>query len=271
VDLGLAGANAVVAGGTKGMGLAAAECFADDGANVAVLARGQEGLDAALESLRERGSPDPLAIRTDLRDAASIDAAFATIAERWGGVVHSLVCAAGPVEVGQGTIETISDDEFMATFDIGTMSAVRCARACLPMLRTAEWGRIVMVSAHSTKRQTPGLIAYTASKAAMTSVSKNLSALLAPEEILVNTVSPGTFLSPGLVGYLEALSPERGIDPSNLYDAMRAIAEDYGHPAQMPRAGDPKEIGAVIAFVGSRRNSYMTGANVNVDGGSDFT
>ena len=51
---------------------------------------------------------------------------------------------------------------------------------------------------------------------------------------------------------------------------MRAIAEDFGHPAQMPRAGDPKEIGAVIAFVGSRVNSYMTGANINVDGGSDF-
>ena len=87
----------------------------------------------------------------------------------------------------------------------------------------------------------------------------------------MNTVSPGTFLSEGLVGYLEALPPERGVDPDNLYDAMRAIGEDFGHPAQMPRAGDPKEIGAVIAFVGSRRNSYMTGANINVDGGSDFT
>jgi NAD(P)-dependent dehydrogenase (short-subunit alcohol dehydrogenase family) len=105
----------------------------------------------------------------------------------------------------------------------------------------------------------------------MTSISKNLSLTLAPEEILVNTVSPGTFLSEGLLGYIEALPPERGVDPTSLYDAMRAIAEDFGHPAQMPRAGDPAEIGAVIAFVGSRRNSYMTGANINVDGGSDFT
>ena len=131
MDLGLAGANVVIAGGTKGMGLAAAECFADDGANVAVLARGQEGLDAALATLQERGSPDPLAISADLRDPASIDAAFAQIGEHWGGVVNTLVCAAGPVEVGQGTIESVSDDEWMATFDIGTMSAVRCARVCL--------------------------------------------------------------------------------------------------------------------------------------------
>jgi 3-oxoacyl-[acyl-carrier protein] reductase len=148
---------------------------------------------------------------------------------------------------------------------------VRCTRACLPMLRAAEWGRIVNVAAHSVKRQTPGLVAYTASKAAMTSISKNLSLALAPEEILVNTVSPGTFLSEGLVNFLEGLPAERGVDATDLYDAMRVIAEDFGHPAQMPRAGDPTEIGAVIAFVGSRVNSYMTGANINVDGGSDFT
>jgi 3-oxoacyl-[acyl-carrier protein] reductase len=51
---------------------------------------------------------------------------------------------------------------------------------------------------------------------------------------------------------------------------MRVIAEDFGHPAHLPRAGDPKEIGPVITFVASRLNSYMTGANINVDGGSDF-
>ena len=89
------------------------------------------------------------------------------------------------------------------------------------MLRAAEWGRIVNVSAHSTKRQTAGLIAYTAAKAAMTSISKNLSLHLAPEEILVNTVSPGTFLSEGLLSYIESLPPERNVDPTNLYDAMR--------------------------------------------------
>ncbi len=270
MDLGLNGAKVVIAGGTKGMGLAAAECFAADGADVAVLARRQGPLDDALASLRALGSRDPLAIPTDLSDAASIAAAFTTIRERWGGVVNTLVNAVGP-SGGQGTIEHVSDEEWFATLELGALSAVRCVRACLPMLRAAEWGRVVNVSAHSTKRQTAGLIAYTASKAAMTSISKNLSLTLAPEEILVNTVSPGTFLSEGLLGYIEALPPERNVDPTSLYDAMRAIAEDFGHPAQMPRAGDPAEIGAVIAFVGSRRNSYMTGANINVDGGSDFT
>ena len=66
-------------------------------------------------------------------------------------------------------------------------------RAALPMLRSADWARIVNVSAHSTKRQSPTLVAYTAAKAALTSLTKNLSLSLAPEGILVNTVSPGSF------------------------------------------------------------------------------
>jgi NAD(P)-dependent dehydrogenase (short-subunit alcohol dehydrogenase family) len=102
-------------------------------------------------------------------------------------------------------------------------------------------------------------------------MSKNLSQTLAPEGILVNTVSPGSFLSEGMKQYLRALPPDRGIDPESHYDAMTVIKEDFGHPAYLNRAGDPAEIGPVIAFLASRVNSYMTGADVNVDGGSDFT
>jgi 3-oxoacyl-[acyl-carrier protein] reductase len=269
MDLELAGAAVVVSGGSKGMGRAAAESIAAEGARVAVLARSPAALDETVAALLERGSPDAIGIRTDLTRTDQVDAAFAELAERWGPV-HALVNAAGPVEVGIKDFESLDDDEWIATFDIGTMSAVRCVRAALPALRRAEWARIVNISAHSTRRQSPGLVAYTASKAAMSSVSKNLAQSLAGDGILVNTVSPGSFLSEGMRDYLNALPPERGIDPDDLADAMRVIAEDFGHPAFLPRAGDPAEIGPLIAFLVSPKNSYMTGANINVDGGSDF-
>jgi 3-oxoacyl-[acyl-carrier protein] reductase len=144
---------------------------------------------------------------------------------------------------------------------------VRCVRAALPLLRAAEWARIVNVSAHSTKRQSAGLVAYTAAKAMVTSITKNLSLSLAGDEILVNTVSPGSFATEALRGWAKSV----GIDPDDLYAVMRGIDEHFGHPAHLPRAGDPREIGPVIAFVASRVNSYMTGADINVDGGSDFT
>ncbi len=270
MDLGLAGAAALVSGGTKGMGRAAAESLAREGARVAVVARSPRALAETEAELRELGSPDAIAIAADLTDAAQVTAAFATVDERWGEL-NVLVNVAGPVEVGIKPFEGLDDDEWVATFDIGTLSAVRCVRAALPLLRRAGWARIVNVSAHSTKRQSPAIVAYTASKAALTSLTKNLSLSLAPEGILVNCVSPGSFNSAGMRGYIEALPPERHADPDDLYDVMRVMTEDFGHPAHLGRAGDPAEIGPVIAFAASRLNTYMTGADLNVDGGSDFT
>ena len=269
MDLGLQDAAVVVSGGTKGMGRAAAECLAAEGARVAVLARGRRGLDETVDALAVRGSPDPVGLRADLTHADEVDAAFEELADRWGAL-HGLVNAAGPVDVGIRDFEALDDEEWLATFDIGTLSAVRCVRAALPLLRAAPWARIVNLSAHSTRRQSPSLVAYTASKAAMTSVGKNLAQSLAPQGILVNTVSPGSFLSEGMRAYLVAQPSERGIDPDSLTDAMRVIDEDFGHPAFLPRAGDPGEIGPLVAFLVSPLNSYMTGANINVDGGSDF-
>jgi NAD(P)-dependent dehydrogenase (short-subunit alcohol dehydrogenase family) len=268
MDLGLQGATAVVTGGSSGMGRAAAECFAEDGARVAVLARRRAELDATVETLRKLGSPDAFGIPVDVSDAAAVESAFAAVGARWG-TLNILVNTVGPGDTG--TIDTLDDAAWQRSLELGVMSVVRCTRAALPWIRKAEWGRIVNVSAHSTRRQAPTLIAYTAAKSALTSVSKNLARTLAPDGILVNTVSPGTFLSGGVKSWLEGMAKERGIDPNSLADLNRIIAEEFHEPSDLGRAGLPAEIGAVIAFLASRRNSYMTGANVNVDGGSDFS
>ncbi len=268
MDLGLCGAAAVVSGGTGGMGRAAAECFAEDGARVAVLGRTRARLDETVEALRRLGSPDAVGLGVDVSKTSEVDHAFSELAKRWGEI-HILVNTVGPDQ--GGGIEELSDEAWLRAFDVGALSAVRCVRAALPWLRKAAWARIVNVSAHSTKRQSTNLIAYTAAKAAMTSVSKNLAKKLAKDGILVNTVSPGTFLSDSVRRYLESIAEKRGIDPASPVDAMRVIDQDYGAGCDLYRAGLPSEIGPVIAFLASKRNSYMTGANVNVDGGSDFS
>ena len=267
MDLGLDGAAAVVTGGSKGMGRATATYLAEDGARVCVIARGQKALDETVAMLETAGSPDAFGLSVDLGRADEIEAAFRRIGERWGEI-NCLVNTIGP---HAGHFFELSDEDFFAHFNIGTMSAVRCIRAALPLLRKADWARIANVSAHSTKRQSPGLISYTAAKSALTSISKNLARTLAPENILVNTVSPGTFLSAAFSEQLRPILEERGIDPEDPYAVNQWIAEEYGSPADLGRAGRVEEIGAVIAFLVSRCNSYMTGADVNVDGGSDFT
>lgn len=267
MDLGLAGAAAVVTGGSKGIGRASAECLAADGARVCIFARGNESRDAAVEALRKAGSPDAFGLAVDVGSAGEVEAAFRAIGERWGEL-NCLVNTVGPS--GAGHFADLDDQTYFEHYNIGAVSAVRCVRAALPLLRKAEWARIVNVSAHSTKRQSPGLISYTAAKSALTSISKNLAKTLGPERILVNAVSPGTFLSAIFTENLRPILAKRGLDAEDPYDAMKFIEESYGHSVDLGRAGKVEEIGCVIAFFVSRRNSYMTGANVNVDGGSDF-
>jgi 3-oxoacyl-[acyl-carrier protein] reductase len=265
MDLGLTNATAVVVGGGRGMGLATARCLADDGARVAVIARSRADLDSATEHLTRRGSPDAVGLVADIRDADQVNSVFAELGERWNGELNVLINAVGPGAVGG--IEDLTDEQWRQAFDDGVMGMVRCVRSALPLLRKAAWARIVNFSAHSTQRQSVMLPAYTAAKAALTSVSKNLSLLLAKDEILVNVVSPGSIASESLVGWATSV----GVDGNDPYQLMDAIAKHFGHPAHLPRAGLPDEMGSVVAFLASRRNSYMTGANVNVDGGSDFT
>ncbi|MBV8965202.1 MAG: SDR family oxidoreductase [Mycobacteriaceae bacterium] len=265
MDLGLKDATAVVVGGSRGMGLASARCLADDGARVAIVGRSRDVVDQAAAELARRGSPDAVGLVADAADPGQVDKLFTEVGDRWNGRLNVLVNAVGPGSVG--SFEDLTDDQWRSAVDEGVMGMVRCVRAALPLLRAADWARIVNFSAHSTQRQSVILPAYTAAKAMVNSVSKNLSLALAKDEILVNVVSPGSIASESLVGWASSV----GVDGTDLYALMDAIAEHFGHPAHLPRAGLPDEIGPVVAFLASQRNSYMTGANVNVDGGSDFT
>ena len=266
MDLGFAGSTAVVTGGSKGMGLAIAETLAAEGASVAVMARNRAALDAAVETLRAAGAPDAVGISVDMSDAASIGDGFAAVADRWGRL-NSLVHTIGP---GDGYFEQMDDAEWDAAFTLGTMSAVRSIRAALPMLRAAEWARIVTLSAHSIQRQNPRIIAYTASKAALSSITKNLSKSLATEGILVNCICPGTIVTASFTEQLKDVLAEDGLDATNPHDVMTWIDNNFHQPCDLGRAGLPEEIASITAYLASRRNGYVTGATVNVDGGSDF-
>lgn len=266
MELHLSGAAVAVTGGSKGMGRAIAECFAEEGARVAVIARGQESLDETVASLLEKGAPDAIGLSADTADRTAVEAAFDQISRRWSHV-NALINTVGP---GAGPLEALSDQDWHRTFDLGTMSAIHCVRAALPLLRAADWGRVVNLAAHSIQRQNPMLIAYTASKAALASVSKNLAKSLAADGILVNTVSPGTIVTASFTEMLRDELMSKGYDPTDPRDVMSWIDEVYHQPADLGRAGRPEEIASVVVFLASPRNGYVTGANVNVDGGSDF-
>jgi NAD(P)-dependent dehydrogenase (short-subunit alcohol dehydrogenase family) len=248
------------------MGLAIAESLGAEGASVAIMARGQAGLDAAAQRIRAAGAAEVLPVSVDMADADSIAAGYDAVHERWG-TLNVLVHTVGP---NAGAFEDLDDDDWHAAFDLGTMSAVRSVRAALPMIRAAEWGRIVALSAHSIQRQSARLVAYTATKAALSSFTKNLSKSLGAEGILVNCVCPGTVVTASFTEILRDVLAEDGLNSADPHDVMTWVEKTYGHPCDIGRAGMPEEIASITTYLASRCNSYITGATVNVDGGSDF-
>ena len=265
MDLGLADAKVCVQGGTRGMGRAVAEAFAAEGARVAVLSRGQEDMAETVAGLLRQGAREAFGLTVDLHDHRSVEASFARLAGRWGDL-NTLVNMAGPV-VDHTPFWDIPDEKWLEDYSVGALGSVRCVRYALPLLRSAPWARIVNASAMSSRSQSAGLASYIAAKAATNSISKNMSLELAAEGILVNTVSPGSFATnKNKLAKLEA----EGIDTTDLAAMKNQLTKRIGLRVDLGRLGKASEVAAVICFAGSRLNSYMTGANINVDGGTAF-
>jgi 3-oxoacyl-[acyl-carrier protein] reductase len=274
MDLGLAGAAVCISGGTKGMGREAAIAFAREGARVVVTARGVEGLNETVEALRAAGSPDTFGVQTDVGQSASIDALFRTIGERWG-VLNTLVNMAGPTEPSKGVDFTeISDVSWQYCFDVGVMSIVRCTRAAVPLMRKADWARVVNISSTSSRLGMPAEAPYTAAKNAVNALSKNMAWTLARENILVNTVTPGAFHTEALRHYMEVTgATARGYDADDLTSVARWVKDSFGGRPMgaIGRVAKAGELASILLLLGSPANSYIVGANIPVDGGTDFS
>ena len=258
------GAVSVISGGSTGIGLAVAERLAAGGGRIAVLGRHRENLERAKRAVEDAGADAVLTLRADVTKDDEVCAACREIDATWGEV-HALINAVGPS--GAGRFEDLSDEAWVHAFDQGVLTAVRCIRHALPLLRRAEWARIVNITAVSVQHQSTGLIGYTASKAALASITKNLARSLAVDGILVNAVAPG----PVLTGPIQAAVRAADGDPHDRHDAYRIMSERYGSAVDLGRVAGPAEVAEVVAFCASAANTYMTGAHLNVDGGSDFT
>jgi NAD(P)-dependent dehydrogenase (short-subunit alcohol dehydrogenase family) len=273
MDFGLKDAVVCISGGTKGLGREAAISFAREGARVAISGRSREAIDSTLQQLLAEGAPDVFGTEVDLQSPPTIDAFFAAIGERWG-LINTLVNMAGPSEPSGGADFTeIPDDRWQYYFDVGIMSAVRCTRAALPLMRKAAWGRVINISSVSSRITLPQDAPYTTAKAGLNALTKNMAWTLAREGILANTVTPGVFRTEGTRTWMEMSGVADRYDPDDL-SAIWAWMRDVNggrHGGVIGRVGLPKEIASLLLLLGSPANSYIVGANIPVDGGTDFS
>jgi len=266
VDLGLRGRAIAIAGGTRGIGRATAELLAGEGCRVAIMGRSEPDLREVETEIAAAGAADAIGLQCDLLDTGEVEAAFTFLDERWGEL-HGLVNAAGPTRLG--ALEDLTDNDWLDYFDVGVITMVRTVRAALPLLRKATFARIVNLAAASIHHQAPGLIGFTAAKAAMASASKNLARALAPEGIVVNTVCPGAVMSPTLETYLDGADPA-GLPEGPLEAAYAVVERDFGAPNDLGRIGLPEDVAPLVALLCSDRAAFVVGATIPVDGGTDF-
>lgn len=273
MDLGLTGAAVCVSGGTKGMGREAALAFAREGARVVVSARGTEGLNHTVDALRQAGSPDAFGVQADVGRLEDIDELFRQIASRWGEL-HTLINMAGPTDPSPGrNFMEVPDEQWRYYLDVGIMSVVRCTRAAVPLMRKAGWGRVVNVSSISSRLGLPIEAPYMTAKAGLNALSKNMALALAPEDILVNTVTPGVVRTEALHYYMEATGATANYDSNDLADVWSWMRETHGrrHAGIIGRIALPDEVSSLLLLLGSRANTYIVGANIPIDGGTDFS
>ena len=247
MDLGLRGKNVIVTGGSRGIGRSIALAFADEGANVAICARGADALASVRSELAARGVT-AFAQSCDVGDATAL-AGFLDAANAALGGIDVLVNNPSGFGLGDG------EEAWSLGFNVDMMAAVRASRQVVPWMEARGGGAIVHISSISGMEGTTRQAAYAAMKAAMISHSKSLALTLAPKNIRVNCVCPGSVDTPLLEKEMDDLG---GADLQRLKFASR-------HP--MNRIATPEEVANAVVYLASDAASFVTGTALPVDGG----
>jgi NAD(P)-dependent dehydrogenase (short-subunit alcohol dehydrogenase family) len=242
----LEGKVAVITGGNSGIGLATAKRFLDEGAKVAISGRSQKTLDEAVKSLGN----GVVAVKSDTAKIEDIEK-FLTEAAKKLGKIDILFVNAGVAKFAP--ITDVSEALFDEQFDINIRGAYFTVQKALPHLN--DGASIIFNTSVAGSVGSPTTSAYSATKAALRSLARTAAAELVDRKIRVNAVAPGPIVTPifGRTGL-----PQQVID-----DWAKGLLEKV----PMKRFGQPEEVAGVVAFLASDDASYITGVELNVDGG----
>lgn len=257
MDLGLKNKIALVAASSKGLGRASAEAMAREGAKVAICARDESVLRKTADEIATSTGSEILAIPSDVANARDNEQLVRETVNHFGGL-HILVTNAGGPPAGY--FEELDDNQWQEAYNLTLMSAVRLIRAAIPHMQKQQWGRIINITSLSVKEPIANLVLSNSIRAAVHGLAKTLANQLGQYGITVNNVVPG-YIHTDRVEHLAQLNA------SKTGQTVAEVLAGMGKPIPVGRIGQPKELGALVAFLASEQASYINGASIPVDGG----
>ncbi len=259
MDLQLSGKTAVVTGGSKGIGKACARLLAAEGADIAILARNPQTLDATAAELASATGREVVPIVCDTGDTASVNAAFERAAAELGRIDILVNCAAQPGGAPpRPGIEHLPDENFVEQMNVKVLGYARCARAAVPHMKANGWGRIINISGLAA-RQTGNAIG-SMRNVAVSALTKNLADELGPFGINVTCVHPGLTWTEFMEQQMQRQAEQRG---ETLEQAKERMAQ--GNTVQ--RIIQAEDIASVVAFLASPLSIAITGDSIAAGGG----
>lgn len=258
MELGLKGRVAIVAGSSRGIGLATAEAFAAERCRIAMCARDATKLEAAAEKIRAQYKAQAFTQALDVTDASAVASFVSAVAERFGSVDICVANAGGPPAKGflGATIE-----DWRKAVESNFMSTVYFARQVIPQMQRKRWGRFITLTSISTKQPVPDLVLSNAVRAAVVGLVKSLANEFGKDGILVNNVGPGYTAT----GRLKELAATRSSALGKSEDEIFAM---WAADSALKRVAEPREVADTIIWLASERASYITGQTILVDGGA---
>ena len=252
MDLGLDGKVAMITGGSHGLGLQAAQCLAREGCKVAICARGEEQLNEAVAGLRAKGYQTH-GTQADVTVEGAANRFYDETIANLGHpdiLVNNVGGRRGSVLIEETTMEQFRDG-----MEVNLFSAVRLMTMVLPHMREQDWGRIINISS-IYGREHGGSIDYMTGKAGLIAFSKHLALQLAPTNVRVNCIAPGSIDFPG-----------SSWDRFQQNNTPEVVSEFITRNLPAGKFGWPEPIGEMVAFLASDRADLITGTCINIDGG----
>ena len=263
MDLGLAGREALVVGGSAGIGLATARLLAVEGASVTIAARDPARLQQAAADISQAASSRPGGASAGVgwfSVDVTADHAEARLTTPYGagkGLDILIVTVGGSI---RGRFDSFDDDAWHGNYDKNVLGPVRVVRALLPILEAGRSPAIVLLGAAGAKMPYVNQVVSNVHKAGLLALVKTLSHELAGKGIRVNAISPGRTLTRLWLDRAERLAAEQNTTPD-------AVIEEFATEIPLGRFAQPDEIAQAVVFVASDRASYITGQSISVDGG----